>query len=151
MCRSIGKNLHVTFISVGLSFHNEAWNVNFYSFPQKFPIVALRLGLIILLIKVCCVMWIQNINLVKGAWRYPSILTSDNVILSYLKIFKISPVGWDNVSLKQWQISCIGKGSGKGDPVHHVDFAVKGVSRLCWVTTYGSSQVKVDTHILIAK
>lgn len=152
MCRSMGRNLHVTFISVGLSFHNETWDVNFYSFVQNFPIVALRLGLIILLIKVCSVMWIQNINLVKGAWRYPSILTSDNLMLSSLKISNISPVGWDNnVSLKWWQICCIGKSSEKEDQVHHMDFAVKSVGRLCWVTTCGSSQVEVDIYILIAK
>lgn len=148
----MGKNLHVTFISVDLTFHNKTWDMNFYSFFKNFPIVALRLGLIILLIKVCSVMWTQNINLVKGAWRYPSILTSDNVILSYLKIFKINPVDWDNnVLLKWWQIFCMGKGSGKKYPVHHVDFAVKGI-RFCWVTTYVvCSQVEDDIYILIAK
>lgn len=78
-------------------------------------------------------MSIQNINLVKGAWRHPSILTSDNVMLPYLKIFKISPVGWDNnqcftevvTNLRYWD--CV----GRDDPADHVAFAVKGVSRLC--------------------
>lgn len=70
----------------------------------------------------------------------------------YLKIFNVSPVGWDNsVSLKWWQICYVGKGSEKEDPVHPVDVAVKGVSTFCWVTTYGSSQVEVDIYILIAK
>lgn len=96
MCRSMEKTLHVTFVSVGLSFHSETWDTNFSSFFQTFPIAALRLDLIILLIKVHSVMWIQNINLVKGAWRHPSILTSDSVMLSYLKIFKTGPVVWDN-------------------------------------------------------
>lgn len=46
-------------------------------------------------------MWIQNINLVKGAWRYPSILASDDVMLSYLKIFKIS-AQWVGTMVFHW-------------------------------------------------